>query len=115
MYSAASPGFAARRGKMEKDAWHKGLVEAAGGVFSPLVMDNFSVWTPSSIQVLCSIARSSTAHNILVVSTAFHHLVERLSVQLYCYNARIILRFWVFILTWRMIGCRLVLIGMLTA
>ena len=33
MHSAASPGFAARRGEMEKDAWHKGLVEAAGGVF----------------------------------------------------------------------------------
>ena len=32
--SASSPGFAALKGKMEKDARHRDLVEAAGGVFS---------------------------------------------------------------------------------
>ena len=40
-HSAVSPGFAALRGEMEKDARHRGLVEAAGGVFFPLVVDNF--------------------------------------------------------------------------
>ena len=60
--------------------WHWGLVEAAEGVFFPLVVDNFGVWTPSSTEVLRSIARSSTVHNGLPVSTAFRHLVERLSV-----------------------------------
>ena len=79
---------------MEKDARHKNLVEAAGGVFFPLVVDNFGVWTPSSIEVLRSIARSSTVRNGLPVSTAFHHLVERLSGQLYRYNARMILHVW---------------------
>ena len=48
-HSASSPGFAALKGEMEKDPWHKNLVEAAGGVFFPLVINNFGVWTPSSI------------------------------------------------------------------
>ena len=58
-HSAVSPGFAALRGKMEKDAQHGKLVEAAGGVFFPLVVDNFGVWTPSSIEVLHSVVHSS--------------------------------------------------------
>ena len=53
---ALSSGFAALKGEVEKDVQHRGLVEAAGGVFFPLVVDNFGVWTPSSIEVLCSIA-----------------------------------------------------------
>ena len=64
------------------------------GCFSTIVVDNFGIWTPSSIEVLCSIARSSTVRNGLSVSTAFRHLVERLSVQLYQYNAKMILHFW---------------------
>ena len=93
-HSASSPGFAALKGEMERDARHRDLVEDAGGVIFPLVVDNFGVWTPSSIEVLHSIARSSTVRNGLSVGTAFHHLMERLSVQLYRYNARMILRFW---------------------
>ena len=55
-HSASSPGFAALKGEMEKDAQHRDLVEDAGGVFFPPVVDNFGVWTPSSIKVPCSIA-----------------------------------------------------------
>ena len=55
-HSALSSGFAALRGEVEKDMQHRGLVEAAGGVFFPLVVDNFGVWTPSNIEVLHSIA-----------------------------------------------------------
>ena len=62
-HSTLSSGFAALRGEVEKDVRHWGLVKAAGGVFFPLVVDNFGVWTPSSIEVLCSIARSSTDRN----------------------------------------------------
>ena len=32
-HSASASGFAALKGEMEKDARHKNLVEAAGGVF----------------------------------------------------------------------------------
>ena len=42
-HSAITPGFAALKGEMEKDARHKELVEKAGGKFLPLVVDN-SVW-----------------------------------------------------------------------
>ena len=71
---------------MEKDARHKTLVEAAGGEFLPLVVDNFGIWTPSSVEILCSIAG-------FPLCGMGCPLVERLSVQLYCYNAKMILRF----------------------
>ena len=58
------------------------------------VVDNFGVWTPSSIEVLRSVARTSTVCNGLSVSTSFRHLVERLCVQLYRYNAKMIIHFW---------------------
>ena len=63
---------------MEKDAQHSRLVKVAGGVFFPLVVDNFGVWTPSSTEMLCSVAGTSTVRNGLSVSTSFRHLVERL-------------------------------------
>ena len=54
-------------------------------------MDNYGV---SSVEVLHSVACTSTVHNGLSVSTYFQHLVEQLSVQLYQYNAKMILQFW---------------------
>ena len=87
-HSAFSSGLAALRGEMEKDAWHRGLFEDAGDAF-PLVVDNFDVWIPLSIEMLYFIAQSSTVHSGLPVSTAFHHLVERLNVSsIYRYNAK---------------------------
>ena len=64
---------------MEKDAQHKMLVEAAGGEFLPLVVDNFGIWTPSSVEILCSIAWISTVQNGLSAGKAVCHLVEWLS------------------------------------
>ena len=93
-HSAITPGFAALRGEMEKDARHKALVEAAGGEFLLLVVNNLGVWTPSSVEILRSIARISTLQNGLSTGKAFHHLVEQPSVQLYHYDAKMILRFW---------------------
>ena len=74
--------------QLEKDAWHMTLVEAGGGEFLPLVVDNFGIWTPSSVEILHSIAWISTVRNELSTGMAFCHLVERLSVQLYHYNAK---------------------------
>jgi len=48
-------GFAALKGE-------------AGGEFLPLVVDNFGVWTPSSIEILHSITKSSTVRNGLSTS-----------------------------------------------
>ena len=56
------------------------LTEAAGDEFLPLVVDNFGIWTPSSVEILHSIARISTMQNELSTGKAFRHLVERLSV-----------------------------------
>ena len=66
--------------------------------------------------MLRSIARSSTVRNGLSVGTAFHHLMEQLSVQLYRYNARMI--YYVsglFTPTWRMIDWMHALGGKLVA
>ena len=46
-------------------------------------MDNFGVWTLSSVEILRSIAQISTVRNRLSTGKAFCHIVERLSVQLY--------------------------------
>ena len=95
-HSAIIPGFAAFRGEMEKDDQHNMLVEAAGGEFLPLLVDNLGIWTPLSVEILCSIAQISTVRNGLSTGKAFHHLVEWLIVQLYHYNAKMIkiLCFW---------------------
>ena len=69
-HSALSLGFAALTGEIKKYAQHRGLVKAAGGVFFPLVVDNFGVWTPSSIEVLHFVACTSTVCNGLSFSTA---------------------------------------------
>ena len=83
VHSASTPGFAAIKGK---DVKYKDLVDAVGSKFLPLVVDNFGVRTPSSIEILHSIAQSSTVWNGLTVAKAFRHLVKRLSVQLYYYR-----------------------------
>jgi len=75
VHSASTPGFAAIKGK---DVKYKDLVDAK---FLPLVVDNFGVRTPSSIEVLHSIARSSTVRNGLTVAKAFHHLVKGCPIQ----------------------------------
>ena len=69
------------------------------------MVENFGVWTPSSIEISRSIARSSTVQNDLTVGKAFRHLVERLSVQLYRYNSKIILQFWSLNLEDQLEGC----------
>ena len=56
--------------------------------------DNLSIWTPSSTEILHSITRSFTVRNGLSTGKAFQHLVELLTVQLYRYNAKMVLCFW---------------------
>ena len=89
-----SQTIVALREETEKDAWHKTLVEVVGGEFLPLVVDNLSIWTPSSVKILRSIAWISTVRNGLSTGKAFCCLFEQPSLQLYRYNAKIILHFW---------------------
>ena len=57
-HSALSPGFAALKGEMEKDAWHRSLVEAAGRLFLPLVVDNFGSFKHQGASLHCSVLYS---------------------------------------------------------
>ena len=59
---------------MEKDTQYKTLVEAAGGGF--LVVDNFGIGTPSSVEILHSIAWISTVWNGLSTGKAFATLLN---------------------------------------
>ena len=74
-----------------------------------MIVDNFGIWTPFSIEVLYSIVHSSAASNGLPVDIAFCHLVKHLSVQLYQYCIS-----GPFTPTWRMIGMRPMLVGIVT-
>ena len=50
--SAVSAGVAAAKGEENKDANHDELVQAAGGVFLPLVVESFGFWSAASRPVL---------------------------------------------------------------
>ena len=46
--SAVSAGVAAAKGEEDKDAHHDELVQAAGGVFVPLVVESLGLWSAAS-------------------------------------------------------------------
>ena len=51
--SAVSAGVAAVKGEEDKDAHHDELVQAAGGVFVPLVVESLGLWSAASRHTLC--------------------------------------------------------------
>ena len=53
---AIRPGVAAEAGEAAKDLHHAAAVEQAGGVFLPLAVESFGVWTPHSLETLKKIA-----------------------------------------------------------
>ena len=89
--SAATAGMAARRGEVDKDGRHEAAVQAAGGIFIPLVVDTLGLWSPNSLIVLknvalCTISKSSTSSAL-----AFCHFLEQLSMCLWKYNSQMLL------------------------
>ena len=86
--SAVSAGVAAAKGEEDKDAHHDELVQAAGGVFVPLVVESLGLWSAASRPVLQDIALRTTTRSGISRGLAYRHLLEKLSVCLWRHNAR---------------------------
>ena len=86
--SAVSAGVAAAKGEEDKDAHHDELVQAAGGVFVPLVVESLGLWSATSHPVLQDIALRKTTRSGISRGLAYHHLLQQLSVCLWCHNVR---------------------------
>ena len=56
------------------------LVQAAGGVFVPLVVESLGLWSAASRPVLQDIALRTTTRSGISRGLAYHHLLEKLSV-----------------------------------
>ena len=85
---------AAAAGEALKDKQHENNAVAAGGQFYPLIVETFGVWTPFAGETLKDIARRTTARNGLSPKKAFNNLIQQLSICLWRYNAKTVLRYW---------------------
>lgn len=91
--ASESAGVAASEGEASKDEKYELIVERAGAVFVPLVVETLGVWTPFARSTLKSIAARTTIRNGLSPSVAYRNLIEQLSVRLFSYNSKMILNY----------------------
>ena len=82
-------GIASSAGKMDKEAKYNHSVCGAGCVFFPLVVETLGLWTDS---LLRHIAAHTTLRSGVSQGQAFHNLFQQLSVKLWSYNAKMLLR-----------------------
>ena len=85
-------GVAAAAGEEAKDDHYLETVINHGGEFFPLVCESFGVWTPFALSTLSTIADRTTVKSGIPRQFARKQLLQRLSVTLWRYNAKIILR-----------------------
>ena len=85
-------GVASSAGEMDKDAKYDHNVSSAGCVFFPLVVETLGLWTDSNISLLRRIAARTTLRSGVSQGQAFHNLLQQLSVKLWSYNAKMLLR-----------------------
>ena len=83
--------MAAAVGEIAKDNQYQDIVNDNGD-FIPLVCETFGVWSPYTLSILGSIADRTTVRNDLPQKFARHQLLQQLSVTLWRYNAKMILR-----------------------
>ena len=60
----------------------------------PLVCESFGVWSPFALSTLFKIADHTTVKNGLSQKLARRQLLQRLSVTLWKYNAKMVLRYY---------------------
>ena len=85
------PGAAGEAGELDKDDKHEKDVTATGGLFFPLIVETFGIWTPNSLRTLKRIASKATSINIIPLSLATRNLIQLLSIRLWVFNARMVL------------------------
>ena len=74
--SAVQPGSAAEAGEIEKDSRHDSDVSSCGGLFYPLVIETFGIWSPQSLETLKIIARKCSIMSSISISEATSNLHE---------------------------------------
>ena len=90
--ASSQAGVAAAVGEIAKDNQYQDIVNDNGGDFIPLVCETFGVWSPYALSILGSIADRTTVRNSLPRKFARRQLLQQLSVTLWRYNAKMILR-----------------------
>ena len=86
-------GIASSVGKMHRDAkYNYYSVSCSGCAFFPLVVKTLGIWTDSSISLLRRITVRTTLCSDVSQAQAFHNLLQQLSVKLWSYNAKMLLR-----------------------
>ena len=68
------------------------MMEPHGGDFIPLVCESFGVWSSFALSTLFTIADHTTVKNGLPRKLARRQSLQRLSVTLWKYNAKMVLR-----------------------
>ena len=87
-WSAVSAGVAAAKGEKDKDAHHDELVQAAGGVFVPLVIESLGLWSAASRPVLQDITLRTPTKSGISHGLAYRHLLEQFCVCLWRHSAQ---------------------------
>ena len=88
--AAVRPGVAAEAVEAAKDLHHAAVVEQAGAMFLPLVVESLGVWTPHSLETLRDIAARTITASGLTSERALTNLLQQLSVRLWQFNARML-------------------------
>ena len=70
MINIGTAGGAGLEAEARKDDKHACIVERAGGVFIPLVVETMGNWTPFALKSIRAITARSTVHSGLDVETA---------------------------------------------
>ena len=82
--------MAAEAGERIKDSRHEDLVTTSGGLFYPLAVECLGCWTPSSLEIIKTIARKTVISIGSSISRSVTNLQEQLPVRLWQYNAKLI-------------------------
>ena len=86
--------MAAAAGKETDDNRYLDSVTNDGGDFTPLVFKSFGFWSPFAVSTLFTIVDRTTVKNGLSRKLARRQLLQRLSVTLWKYNAKMVLRYY---------------------
>ena len=92
--AASQAGVAAAAGEEAKDNRYLDSVTTDGGDFIPLVCESFGVWSPFALSTLFTIADRTTVKSGLSRKLARRQLLQTLSVTLWKYNAKMVLRYY---------------------
>ena len=90
--ASSATGAAPAAGGLAKDMKYESDVSLGGGVLYPLVVESLGIWVSSGISLLCRIAPRTTFCSGISPTIAFHNLIQQLSIKLWSYNAKMILR-----------------------